>query len=74
MRQLFGSRVVAEFDRKLALAAVVASGGRCVERGCPWRALAGKTRCRGHLHDLIAEQSIAPSTLSAVAPPSHAHA
>jgi len=54
---------VHELNRKLALAAVAANGGRCKERGCPWPVLTGRTRCRRHLDDLLAQVSVLPSAL-----------
>jgi hypothetical protein len=82
LRFLFpGSKLVAELDRKLKLAAVAANGGRCLERGCVFRAFQDG-RCRQHAADRLAEYSVSPSMLGtkmipqprAPQPRAHAHA
>jgi hypothetical protein len=63
LRTLFPtSQIVAEIDRKLRLAAVAALGGRCLERGCVFRAFQDG-RCRQHFADLHAQYSVTPSSL-----------
>jgi hypothetical protein len=69
LRALFpSSAMVAEIDRKLRLAAVAALGGRCLERGCVFRAFQDG-RCRQHFADLHAQYSVTPSSLVDVIAP-----
>jgi hypothetical protein len=66
LRQLFpNSRMVAELDRKLRLAALIAASKRpCRVRACPFPVVDLENGlCRGHAADRLAQYSVLPSAL-----------
>jgi hypothetical protein len=81
LRQLFpNSRMVAEIDRKLKLAELIAASQRpCRMKACPFPVVdLEHGLCRQHSADLLAQYSVLPSALGCKTVPQaashHAHA
>jgi hypothetical protein len=80
MRLLFPrSKLVADLDRKLKIAAMIAARSRpCKARACPFPVVDERGWCRAHLADSVATCSVLPSMLGTKMIPQprshHAHA